>query len=347
MLKKDLSRILINPDDTLEEAIQALNSGGMRIVIVIDQNSKLLGIITDGDIRAALLEHKDMHTKAKEFMNSKPYLATQEESKEFILEKMHEKNILAVPIIDSKGRIKALETIHETIKTPTIENPVILMAGGYGKRLHPLTHETPKPLLKVGSEPILETIIKQLADFGFYNFFISTHYKSKMISDYFKDGSKLNVKIDYIHEKEPMGTAGTLTLLPEEFSKLPIILMNGDLATELDFKSLLRNHNESNSSITICVVEYDFQVPYGVIEMKKSKVKDIVEKPTHKFFVNAGIYIINPEVIAEFKDPSYLDMTDLLKDRIEKGNGINIFPLFEKWIDIGRITELNKANNLK
>ena len=347
MLKKDLSRILINPDDTLEEAIQALNSGGMRIVIVIDQNSKLLGIITDGDIRAALLEHKDMQTKAKEFMNSKPYLATEDESKEFILEKMHEKNILAVPIIDSKGRIKALETIHETIKTPTIENPVILMAGGYGKRLHPLTHETPKPLLKVGSEPILETIIKQLADFGFYNFFISTHYKSKMISDYFKDGSKLNVKIDYIHEKEPMGTAGTLTLLPEEFSKLPIILMNGDLATELDFKSLLRNHNESNSSITICVVEYDFQVPYGVIEMKKSKVKNIVEKPTHKFFVNAGIYIINPEVIAEFKDPSYLDMTDLLKDRIEKGNGINIFPLYEKWIDIGRITELNKANNLK
>jgi len=347
MLKKDLSRILINPDDTLEEAIKALNSGGMRIVIVIDQNSKLLGIITDGDIRAALLEHKDMHTKAKEFMNSKPYLATEEESKEFILKKMHEKNILAVPIIDSKGRIKALETIHETIKTPTIENPVILMAGGYGKRLHPLTEETPKPLLKVGSEPILETIIKQLADFGFYNFFISTHYKSKMITDYFKDGSKLNVKIDYIHEKEPMGTAGTLTLLPEEFSKLPIILMNGDLATELDFKSLLRNHNESNSSITICVVEYDFQVPYGVIEMKKSKVKDIVEKPTHKFFVNAGIYIINPEVIAEFKDPSYLDMTDLLKDRIEKGNGINIFPLFEKWIDIGRITELNKANNHK
>ena len=165
MLKKDLSRILINPDDTLEEAIQALNSGGMRIVIVIDQNSKLLGIITDGDIRAALLEHKDMQTKAKEFMNSKPYLATEDESKEFILEKMHEKNILAVPIIDSKGRIKALETIHETIKTPTIENPVILMAGGYGKRLHPLTHETPKPLLKVGSEPILETIIKQLADF--------------------------------------------------------------------------------------------------------------------------------------------------------------------------------------
>tara|TARA_B110000014_G_scaffold252910_1_gene231745 strand:- start:908 stop:1951 length:1044 start_codon:yes stop_codon:yes gene_type:complete len=347
MLKKDLSSILINPDDTLEEAIQALNSGGMRIVIVIDQNSKLLGIITDGDIRAALLEHKDMQTKAKEFMNSKPYLATEEESKELILEKMHEKNILAVPIIDSNGRIKALETIHETIKTPTIENPVILMAGGYGKRLHPLTQETPKPLLKVGSEPILETIIKQLADFGFYNFFISTHYKSKMISDYFKDGSKLNVKIDYIHEKEPMGTAGTLTLLPEEFSKLPIILMNGDLATELDFKSLLRNHNESNSSITICVVEYDFQVPYGVIEMKKSKVKNIVEKPIHKFFVNAGIYIINPEVIAEFKDPSYLDMTDLLKDRIEKGNGINIFPLFEKWIDIGRITELNKANNHK
>lgn len=345
MLQKNLSKILINPDNTLEEAIQALNSGGRRIVIVINRDSRLLGIITDGDIRTALLEKMGMETKAEEFMNSNPYLATEEESKESILEKMHERNILAVPIIDSKGRIKALETIHETIKTPRIENPVILMAGGYGKRLHPLTQETPKPLLKVDSEPILETIIKQLADFGFYNFFISTHYKSRMISDYFKDGSQLNVKIDYIHEKEPMGTAGVLTLLPEEFSEFPIILMNGDLATELDFKSLLKNHNESNSTITICVVEYDFQVPYGVIEMKKSKVKNIVEKPTHKFFVNAGIYIINPEVIAELTDPSYLDMTDLLKERIEKGNGINIFPLFEKWLDIGRITELNKANN--
>ena len=346
-MNKNLTSILLNPKDTLQEAIKVLNTGGMRIAVVVDKQLTLLGIITDGDIRRALLQQKAMNTFVEEFMNKNPLIASKNENREKILQKMHNENILAIPVLDSKGVFIDLETIHEIIKKPKIHNPIIIMAGGYGKRLHPLTEDTPKPLLKVGSEPILESIIKRLSDFGFCKFLISTHYKSEMITDYFKDGSKWNVNIEYIHEKEPMGTAGALTLLPKKFSKLPIILMNGDLVTELDFLSLLENHNNSGSDVTVCAVEYDFQVPYGVIEVNETKIKSIVEKPTHKFFVNAGIYVINPDVITNLDHSSYLDMTDFLTERLDINDGINIFPLFEKWLDIGRITELNQANNSK
>ena len=342
---QNLSSIFLKPTDSLELVIYTLQKGGLRIVIIVNEDSKLLGIITDGDLRRALLEHNDMNTKASEIMNSKPFVASEKDSKKFILEKMRKENILAVPILDSDGVIKSLETIHEMIKKPLIDNPVILMAGGYGKRLRPLTEDTPKPLLKVGSEPILETIIKRLSDFGFHNFYISTHYKSEKIKDYFKDGFKWNVNIGYIHEKEPMGTAGALTLLPPKFSKLPIIIMNGDLVTELNFHSLLDNHNQSECDLTVCVVEYDFQVPYGVVEVEKSRVKKIVEKPKHKFFVNAGVYTINPEIIDNLPNSTFMDMTDFLKERTDINNGINIFPIFEKWLDIGRITEFNEANS--
>tara|TARA_Y100001960_G_scaffold312644_1_gene374617 strand:+ start:350 stop:1390 length:1041 start_codon:yes stop_codon:yes gene_type:complete len=344
---QNLSSILLKATDSLEVVIYTLQKGGLRIVMVVDDDSKLLGIITDGDLRRALLEHNDMNTKASEIMNSKPFVASEKESKEFILEKMRKENILAVPILDSKGIVKSLETIHEMIKRPFIDNPVILMAGGYGKRLRPLTEETPKPLLKIGSEPILETIIKRLSDFGLHNYYISTHYKSDKIKDYFEDGSKWGVNIDYIDEKDPMGTAGALTLLPPNFSNLPVIVMNGDLVTDLNFHSLLENHDQSESDITVCVVEYDFQVPYGVVEVKKSKVKKIIEKPKHKFFVNAGVYIINPGVIDTLPDSNFMEMTDFLQERTDIKDGINIFPIFEKWLDIGRISEYKKVNNEK
>ena len=338
-----LSKIISKPENNLREVISILNTGGMRIVAVVDESFKLLGIVTDGDIRRALLENRDMNTNVLEIMNPKPLTAQLTESKESILEKMHQENILAIPIINSDGVLSGLETIHEILQKPKIDNPIILMAGGLGKRLLPLTEDTPKPLLKVGTEPILETLIKRLSDFGFYNFYISTHYKSEMFKDYFKDGSDWEVNIDYIDEKEPLGTAGVLTLLPKNFSDLPLILMNGDLVTDLRFDSLLDNHNLANSKMTVCVVEYDFQVPYGVVEAEKSKVKRIIEKPTHKFFVNAGIYVIDPEVPGQLPESSYLDMTDLLERRINLEDGINVFPLYEKWLDIGRLSELEKA----
>ena len=165
-----------------------------------------------------------------------------------------------------------------------------------------------------------------------------------MIKDYFGNGSDHNVSINYLEEKEPMGTAGCLSLLPENLLDLPIILMNGDLITDLNFVSLLENHNHSGSEATICVAEYDFQVPYGVLEVDENEVKSIAEKPVHKFFVNAGIYVLNKSILSNIEKNKFTDMPDVLSKKISNKESINTFPIFEKWIDIGRISDFNKAN---
>ena len=341
----EFKKTFLSTEDSLEKAIETLHKAGLRIALVVDSQSVLQGTITDGDIRRALLQQKKMDTPVLEIMNDSPITALKGTSTESILILMKEKDILHVPVVDSNGHIVDLKTITHIHEDGRLNNPVMIMAGGFGKRLMPLTNETPKPLLKIGSKPILESILERFIDFGFYNFFISTYYKSEMIMDYFKDGSKWGVSIKYITETKPLGTAGSLSLLPQDLPDLPLILMNGDLVTELDFQSLLENHSKSKSEVTVCVVEYDFQVPYGVLEVKGSKVKKIVEKPTHKFFVNAGIYVINTSLIKSLRKEKYLDMPELITMKIDTNNRVNMFPLYEEWLDIGRISDFRKANN--
>ena len=218
------------------------------------------------------------------------------------------------------------------------------MAGGFGTRLHPLTEKTPKPLLKIGDRPILETILEQFIDYGFHDFYISTHFKSELIKDYFKDGGLYGVNIHYIYEDVPLGTAGSLGLLPSSISDLPIIVMNGDILTKVNFEHLLDFHNSNKSDATVCVREYDFKVPYGVIETTNGcSIKSINEKPIHKFFVNAGIYVINKDLIDKIDGKRYLDMTDFLEGVINY-NKVNAFPVHEYWLDIGHISEYKRAN---
>ena len=331
--------------DNIESSIEIIHKAGLRIGLVVDNQERLLGTVTDGDIRRALLSHKDMSLSVAEIMNSSPTTSSENFSRTSAITIMKEKDILHLPILNKKGVIIALESINDLIDEPSLENPVVIMAGGFGKRLQPLTNDTPKPLLKVGSTPILETIIVRFKEFGFHNFFISIHYKADMIKEYFEDGKKWGVSIEYLLEQEPLGTAGALSLLPENIPDLPIILMNGDLVTELDFLSLLKDHSQSQSDATVCVAEYDFQVPYGVLELEGTKVKEIIEKPTHRFFVNAGIYAVNRSLLKTLKPGQYLDMPDLLSTRINDKDGLNTFPIFEEWIDIGRISDFKRANN--
>jgi NDP-sugar pyrophosphorylase family protein len=218
------------------------------------------------------------------------------------------------------------------------------MAGGFGTRLRPLTDEKPKPLLNVGNRPILETIISRFIDAGFHNFYISTHYKAEMIRDHFGDGSNWSVTIEYLHEDNPLGTAGSIGLLPDNIIKLPIVMMNGDLLTKVNFEHLLNFHNEHGGLATMCIREYDFQVPYGVVDIENQYVTSIKEKPTHKFFVNAGIYILEPKIINYIDGNSYIDMPNFFETQIEKGEKISVFPIHEYWLDIGRIEEYEKAN---
>lgn len=335
--------ILIKPNDSLEYAIKVLHEGGVRITLVADKNNKLLGTVTDGDIRRALINKFTMRSEIKLVMNSEPIKATKDFSKKELLQLMTSKGLIHMPIVDENGVICGLETIEHLIESPLYNNPVFIMAGGFGKRLHPLTENIPKPLLRVGNRPIIETIIEQFIDHGFHDFFISIHYKSEQIREYFKDGSQYGVNIHYVHEDKPLGTAGSLGLLPDGLPDLPIIVMNGDLLTNVDFKDLLDFHNNSNTEATMCVREYDIQVPFGVVDIDGGRIAKIREKPIHKFFVNAGIYVLNKNLVDKVDGKCYLDMPDFLENEL-KSKGINAFPIHEYWLDIGRIEEYTKAN---
>ena len=340
----DWKNILLNPNDSLDCAIKVLHESGCRIILVVDNRGGLLGTITDGDIRRALINQVTMKSSVDLIMNKDPVtvVANKIKNKE-ILSLMSDRGLLHIPIVDKDGILCGLETLQHLIESPIYDNPIFIMAGGFGTRLHPLTKDTPKPLLKVGSKPILEMIIEHFISHGFHNFYISIHFKSEQIRDYFKDGELHNVSIEYIHEQSPLGTAGSLGLLPDNLPDLPIIVMNGDLLTKVDFKNLLDFHCEHNSEATMCVREYDFQVPYGVVEIDNYNIKEIKEKPVHKFFVNAGIYVLNKDLINKLDGKSYLDMTNFLEKELNN-NGVSAFPIHEYWIDIGRIEEYEKAN---
>jgi NDP-sugar pyrophosphorylase family protein len=222
-------------------------------------------------------------------------------------------------------------------------NTALILCAGFGKRLNPLTNKLPKPLLKIGSKPILERIILKFIDGGFRKFYISTHYMADKIENYFKDGSEWGVSIKYIHEEKPLGTGGALGLLPKSEIKKPLIMMNGDLLSEVNFQELLRYHNEKKADVTMGISQYEFQIPYGVVLRDKDKFLKIDEKPSHKFFINAGIYVVEPSVVKNQKADSYLDMPALLNHINKNKFKVNVFPIHEYWLDVGHQKDLIKA----
>ena len=334
---------ILKQTNTMNDVIQVLNNESLRIVLIVDNNGRLVGTVTDGDIRRGLLKNLSMNAPSSDFMFTKPIVASIEDSREVILSRMKDLDLIQIPIIDGDRKVCGLETIHHLLKKERYDNPVFLMAGGHGTRLKPLTDNIPKPLLKVGSKPILENILEQFINAGFHNFYISTHYKAKMVRDYFGDGSDWNVTITYLHEEIPLGTAGGLGLLPSNLPKLPLLMMNGDILTKIDFSELLGFHIKEGGDATMCVREYNFQVPYGVINACRRRVVSIVEKPVHKFFVNAGIYVFNPSFLDTIDGISYIDMPQLLENKIKNSGLVNMFPVYEYWLDIGIQEEFVQA----
>ena len=335
--------IILKVTDTIEDAIKALDQEALRIVMVVDDNDRLIGTVTDGDVRRGLLKHLSSDSPIIEIMFKSPTVALEKDSKESVLLKMKELGVLQIPIVNSDRKIIGLETLQCLMKGDRFDNPVFLMAGGFGSRLQPLTNNTPKPLLKVGTKPILENILNQFIAAGFHNFYISTHYKAEMVRDHFGNGGDWGVSITYLHEDTPLGTAGSLGLLPKKLIDLPILMMNGDLLTKIDFKELLNFHLNEGGDATMCAREYDFQVPYGVIKMNDQHVASIVEKPIHKFFVNAGVYVLNQSMFETIDGVSYLDMPTLIQKRIDDSGQVNVFPVHEYWLDIGQMKQFEQA----
>ncbi|HDZ33956.1 MAG TPA: CBS domain-containing protein [Pseudoalteromonas sp.] len=334
--------ILINPSFTIREALEVIDGGALRGAIVVDQENRLLGVVSDGDIRRGILSGISLDSPVANVMNKNPIVTSQATSRKKTIELMESKGILSVPLVED-GVVIGLHTLYDSLSIQKLDNPVFLMAGGFGTRLRPLTNNCPKPLLKVGDKPILEITILNFIKSGFVNFYISTHFMPEMIMEYFGDGSKWGVNITYVHEEEPLGTGGALGLLPKDLPKLPLIMMNGDILTNIDFQKLLSFHCNHIADASMCVREYEYQIPYGVIQGKDGKIISMEEKPTQLFHINAGIYVVNPELIEQVKANEIIDMPTLLEQKIKAQGNVMMFPIHEYWLDIGRMDDYKRA----
>lgn len=338
------NEITVFKNQTIKEALEAIDKGAIRIAIVLDDNKKVIGTISDGDIRRGLLNNLNLNSHIENLYFKEPTLANINDSKESIIQKALAKKLYQIPIVDDEGKLVDIEDLATLLKINNRRNRVVLMAGGLGTRLRPLTEDIPKPLLKVGNKPILETIIENFAKYGFVNITISVNYKSDMIKEYFGDGSKLGVNIDYIEETKRLGTAGALSLLTDKPQE-PFFVMNGDLLTNVNFSHLLDFHSLENSIATMCVREYDYQVPYGVVETNGSNITSIKEKPVQKFFVNAGIYTLSPQVFDYIPKNEFYDMPTLFEKLINEKLKTISFPVHEYWLDIGKMSDFEQAQS--
>jgi dTDP-glucose pyrophosphorylase len=340
--------IVLASHRTIKTAIKMINSSEFKIILVISKNKKLIGTVTDGDIRRYFLyDSGNLGNPISKIMSKNPFFSNESSSDSNILKKMVELKLNYIPIVNKNKNIIGLKTKDILTNKVVYKNPVLLMAGGFGKRMMPLTKTTPKPLLKINGTPMLEIIIRKFIKYGFKNFYISTFYKSDLIKKYFGNGKKWNVNIKYLEENKPLGTAGALQLLPIKDIKLPVFVINGDVLTNVNFRDLLDSHSKKNIDATVCVREQSVKSEFGIVKINKGLLKKIDEKPINKFLINAGIYVINHDKIPKLKKNTYVDMPSLLNEMVCKKKKINTYFLYEDWLDIGHISEYNKAINSK
>ena len=337
--------LLLKLNSTIKEALQIIDKGAVKFALVVKDDNYLLGTITDGDIRRAILDGKTLEESIEHIYFKTPTIVSVHSTKEEVINICTSKKIYQIPVLDEEGRVVDIKILDELLKPKHHKNKVVLMVGGLGTRLRPLTDTTPKPMLPVGGKPILQTIVEKFASYGFVNIVMCIGYKSHVVQDFFEDGSQFGVNIEYILEEKRMGTAGALSLLSEsQKPKEPFFVMNGDLLTNVNFESMLEFHLENEAKATMCVREYDFQVPYGVVNIEQGQITSIVEKPVHKFFVSAGIYMLDASIIETIPQDLFYDMPTLFEEMIKENDKTVSFPIREYWLDIGRMDEYEKAN---
>jgi dTDP-glucose pyrophosphorylase len=343
MTVKTWKSTLVDPKAQILEAIKIIDYSSLQIALVVDADQRLIGTVTDGDIRRAILKKVSLTDPVDTLLCKAPIVASIHDDSDAILSLMHQKDIHHIPIVDDHGRLVDLKVLIDMIKGQAKNNIVVIMAGGLGTRLKPLTDECPKPLLKVGGKPLLEIMLTNLIDYGFRRFFISVNFKGKMIEDFFGDGSKWNVNINYLREDKKLGSAGALSKLPD-IADEEFLVINGDLLTRINFSQLLNFHTEQNAKATMAVKEYDFQVPYGVAKVRDNLLVNLDEKPVHRFFVNGGIYVLEPTILEMVPQDQPINMTDLFDRILKKRMRVATFPIHEYWVDIGQLRDFEKAS---
>lgn len=336
----------VSPEDSLITAIKTIDNAGAQIALVVYADHSLLGTITDADIRGVLLKGISLSdTKCLEVMNRTPLTLTVDShgsERVAIMEKHH---IRQLPLVDNDIVLgmSVIEELHIQRQRP---NAVLIMAGGLGSRLGDLTKKCPKPMLTVGEQPLLETTIKRMSEQGFKRFFVSVNYLAHKITNYFGDGSKFGVSIEYIPEEKAMGTAGALAMFPYE-EEHSIIVMNGDIFTMLDFGLMVDYHKLYKPACTVALKKHPVTVPYGVMDIASENIiTGIIEKPTYDFFISAGIYVFSPEIVKFLTKNEYIDMPSVFSQLLNSGKKLISYPLHELWLDIGTPADLTTANSI-
>ncbi|MEJ6788922.1 nucleotidyltransferase family protein [Brevundimonas sp. BR2-1] len=339
---KAWTKALIGPDATFRDALIAIDSTGAGIALVVDGDRRLLGALSDGDIRRALIKGAGIEDEAIGAANRKPVCADDHQDPATMLATLRAHSLRQLPILDADHRVVGMATVEDFLNIPVRTNPVIIMAGGKGERLAELTRDTPKPMLTVGSRPILDTIVGNLAGQGFRNFWLAVNYKAEQIEGHFGDGSALGLDIRYLREDKPLGTCGALSLMPRPDE--PFVVTNGDVLAKADYSHLLDSHLQSDALATVVVRDYQMQVPFGVVNANGARVTRIEEKPTQSYTISAGVYVLSPAVHDLIPKDAFYDMPALIADMIARELPVRLQRAEGYWMDIGRPTEYAQAN---
>lgn len=343
-----MSDTRLGPDSPLMEAVRGIEASRRRIVVVVDAEQRLLGTLTDGDVRRCLLAGGSLDTPVAQVMNPSPLASEENAPIGYLLDLMRKRNVMALPLVDRNGRFQRLVHLIDLecakgFKSAALEfDFAVIMAGGEGTRLRPITASIPKPMVDIGGTPLLEYQIESLAKAGIRRVYVSVNYLSHVIEDHFGDGTDFGIEVRYLREQEKLGTAGALSLLPERPIG-PIVVMNGDILTTSDFGSLHAFHQAHSAQMTVAAVDYRINVPYGVINTKGGYVTELVEKPSQRFLCNAGIYAVSAQALDLLQGAGYLNMTDIIDACLVRSMPVAVFPVHEYWSDIGTQDDLEKA----
>lgn len=336
------SNALLPISSTIQDAIQSLNASTLQIVLVVDEHGKLLGTVTDGDIRRGLLRGLDLRAGIEQILFTNPLVAPPEMSREMILHLMRANRLLQMPVVDEQRRVVGLHLWNNIIAQPERDNLMVIMAGGMGTRLRPFTEDCPKPMLPVAGKPMLEHIIERAKSEGFRHFVLAVRYLAHMIEDYFGDGAKWDVRIGYLHEDSPLGTAGALSLLDPKPTE-PVVVTNGDVLTDVRYGEIVDFHQYHHAAATMAVRLHEWQHPFGVVQTEGVSIVGFEEKPVFRTHVNAGIYVLGAEALGLVPSEKPSDMPDIFELLRLRGERIIAYPMHEVWTDVGRPDDLKKV----
>lgn len=337
--------VLVSPRASIKETLQAIDAGAMQLAAVIDESSRLLGVVSDGDVRRALLRGKDLSSPVTDIMNVSPVTIGSGQTHQEALRLMRKNHLRHILVVDGEKRLVDILTMQELLQLQTLSNPVVLMAGGLGSRLGALTANCPKPLLKVGGKPILEIILQSFLDCGFNNFFIAVNYRAQMIEEYFGDGTRFDTSIRYLREEKRLGTAGGLALLPERPDQ-PVLVMNGDILTRCNHRLLLEAHVASGAAATMVVRRHDQQIPYGVVHYTADgRLTGVEEKPILSVSISAGINIVSPEALSYIPKGCFFDIPDLFRALLADNKPVSVYTTSDYWLDIGHEEDYRRADD--